>query len=391
MGTGASNLCGHHPEGSAVNVLQLEEETVQCENDGKIDDEPCSTTIGDEIDSGCRLSSGDFDSITDFPLECGRSGQIVAEAIAKAEQLMEDYDILEAEAVLVEALKELEDNAEACTELRQAPVFKSVSDRVAQYDALSSMLTNPNMKTLWESEDGKFELHQEQGTWFDYKMTLNIDAPLSECVATGHELDLVPKAQPLVSGTEKLGPCGKFLMVTLMKLSVVLFRVELLFEVLRVRNKKFGFLAESIRSSFPANGRHIPEKGWRSVRPWVYTANLWMPRGGGQPGTVLVQVTRVDCGLNVPQCVLNFVFRQMASTFMSDLRNSAARAQEAGSPWATRIAEDESGLYRDLRDLETAAQHRRTVTAQTFPGSEVFDRPSRLMPEPVDTRPPSSR
>jgi len=386
-------VCGCHDGQSTVPALPPED----VDADGKVDDGPCSTaTSGGDGSRPTDLSGDELASVSadDLPLDDSNdlANVIVSEAVAKATHLMQDYEVLEAEAVLAAALQQLEGNPQACEELRGAPIFASVLSRVAQYDAICSMMVNPDMKTLWESEDGKFELHQTQGAWFDYKMTLNLDAPLSECICTGEEVDLIPKAQPMVVGTpEKLGPCSKFFTVTLMKLSVIFFRVELLFEVLRVRNRQFGFLTESIRSNFPADGRHIPEKGRRSIRPWIYTANLWMPRGGGQPGTVLVQVCRVDCGMNVPQWVLNFVFRQLASTFMSDLKKSAARAQEAGSPWAQRIADDASGLYQDLRNIEAAAQQRRHVTAQTLPGNEVFDRPLRLLPEPVDTRPPSSR
>lgn len=392
---GSSQLCGYHGGNDAgAEILPVEDEAcgekLGHREPGALSSGR-STATSRSSEELFSAASGSADQLPIDP-QGERNERVIEEAIRKASDLMEDTEILEAEAVLAAALKEMEDSPQACDQLRQSPIFTSVSDRVAQYDAICSMMANDKMRTLWESEDGKFELYQVEGTWFDYKMTLNIDAPLSECIATGQEVDLIPQAQANVSGTpEKLGPCSKFLMVTLMKLSVVLFRVELLFEVLRVRNKKFGFLAESIRSNFPADGRPIPEKGWRSVRPWVYTANVWMPRGGGQPGTVLVQVTRVDCGLNVPQRVLNLVFKQMAPTFMADLRKSAAKAREAGSPWAKRIKEDASGLYRDCRELEASAQQRRTVTAQTFPGSEVFDRPSRLMPEPVDTRPPSSR
>jgi len=317
-----------------------------------------------------------------------------SEALDEAARLMQDYDVLKAEAVLAEALARLEDanSFEALEELRNAPVFADVCERVAQYNAACEMLSNANMTTLFESEDGKFELNQPSSWCFDYRMTVNIDAPLSECLSVGAELDLVPKAQPMVVGVpETIGQFNNFLISTLTKMSVFFFRVELLFEILRVRNHDFGFLVESIRSSFPAAGRRIPERGRRSIRPWVYTTNFWMPRGGGQPGTVLVQVTRVDCTVSVPQFVLNFVFRQLASSFMANLRKSASRALEEGNPWAQRIVADESGLYRSLRELESVAAQRRTVAAQTMPGKEVFDRPWTLQTPKIDTRPPSCR
>lgn len=324
---------------------------------------------------------------------------LAKEALLQAEALMKDYAVLEAEAILSAALSQLEELGEASVldEFRASPTFLEVVDRVAQYDGACDMLTSNNMELLYESADGKFELFQPAGTgtWFEFRMTVNIEAPLSECLATGHELDLLQKAMPLVSEKpQSLSPPHRFLITALSKMSVVFFRVELLTETLRIRNAKHNFMTEVIRSSFPADGRKIPEKalGFRTIRPWVYTINLWMPRGGGEDGTVLVQVTRVDCTVNVPQWVLNKVFRHMAGAFMQDLRKSAAQARQPGSPWAERIVQDQTGLYRDCREIEENAQKREEITAQKMPRlDEMFARPWRLNPPPPDTRPPSSR
>jgi len=274
--------------------------------------------------------------------------------------------------------------------LRDSDIFKRVLEHVAQYDATVEMIFNDKFKTMYENEAGKFELYQENGTWFDYRMTVNVEAPLPECMAVGHELDLVPKAQPMLPAPPlRIGPNNGFLSASLTKMPVLFMQAELLFEALRIRDRRSGFLLESIRSNFPAEGRHIPEKGWRSVRPWIYTANLWVPRGGGKPGTCLVQVTRVDGTMHFPQWILNFVFRQVATSFMKDLRRSTAKALESGSPWAERISKDETGLYDDLRKVEEIASKRPEVS--TLPGREFFEREWRLRPTPVDTRPPSCR
>lgn len=339
------------------------------------------------------------------------AGRMAAEIIAEAERLMEETNVLEAEEVLAQALARLADTS--CAQragesegaagqavdalasagaIRSSAVFGRVQERVAQWDAGCDMLSATNMQVLYESENGKFELFQGNGSWFDYRMTVNLEAPLCACLATCMELDLIPLIQTnFKKPPQILGPTTNHLLRTLASLDVLICRVELLFEILRIPDRKFGFFAESIRSSFPSDGVEIPPKGSWAVRPWIYTTNVWMPRGGEEKGTVLVQVTRVDCGIKVPQFVLDFVFRQISGSYMADLRKGAAKALDPESPWAKRIQEDKHGLYRELRELETVAEKRRAVNAKTMPGKEVFDRSWRLRPTPHDTRPPSSR
>lgn len=312
-------------------------------------------------------------------------GPVVSEALSEAARLMKEARVLDAETVLAKALEALvERGAEATDEvaaLRRSSVFRAVFNRVVQYDAGFEAVATPHMKLLWEAPGSRFELALPGGNCFIYRMSVDIDASLCECLALSNELDLVPKAQPMVGAPELLGPRGQYLLVTLSRMRVLMFSVELLLENLRVHNSSFGFLAESIRSSFPAEGRPIPERNWRSVRPCVKVTNLWVPCGGGRKGTVLVQVNRAEWGFHVPQVVLNFVFRQLASTFMHNLRVGAAAAADPSSPWATRIAEDSSGLYAELRKIEAAAALRPPVTAQTLPLEKLFDRSWRLRPE----------
>lgn len=313
-------------------------------------------------------------------------------AIAKAELHMKDFDVLQAETLLAKTLCRLDSSGlhQAAARLRRSEIFEQVLDLVAQYDGTVEMMFNDKFRTLYENEAGKFEIYQENGTWFDYRMTVNLEAPLAECLSTEHELDLVPKAQKMiVSEPLRIGPNHGFFSAWMAKLPVLFMQADLLFEALRVRDRCKGYLLESIRSDFPANGRYIPPKSWRSMRPWTFTANLWAPRGAGQRGTCLVQVTRVDCMMNIPQWILNFVFRQVASNFMSDLQGSTTKASEGDSPWASRICKDETGLYSELRKVEEAAKGRSEVTG--LPAREFFEREWRLRPKPVDTRPPASR
>lgn len=327
------------------------------------------------------------------------SDELVIEAIEKAQLFMKEFELVEAEEVLAKALHILEEvrgqpeDLLAAKELRTSNIFAMVSERVGQYDAACALLLNEDMQTLWETDTGRFELHQGP-KWFTYRLSIEIDAPLTHCLSTGHEQDLVPEVQTVVASKplviEKLCP---WLYVTLTPLRVIMFRVELIFEFLRVRSRRQGFMVESITSEFPSNDLPIPEKenSWRVLRPWVYTSNLWMPRGGDKPGTILIQVTRVDYGFTAPSFVLNWIFRNMAATMMADARRSAARTSEPGNPWARRIAEDQEGFYQELEKVDMVGSAKPIWESQKLPSKEFFNRKWRLHPKLADTAPPSSK
>lgn len=338
-------------------------------------------------------------------------------ALQRARRLMEPacYDVLGAEEVLAQAAACLEAGdalvsrartdtsgpeprkerlaiEEHAARLRSADVFEEVKERIAQFDAAVDSLCGDDFETLYESEHGKLEIRQsKEGTWFEYRLTVDIDAPLAECLSTGQEMDLVHEAQPLVSSADFVGDGAAFNMKCIYRIPVAFIRAELLLEIVRYRDRRFGFLVEVARSDFCQDGVPVPPKRWGVVRPWVYNTNLWIPRGGGAPGTTIVQVNRVDCTLSLPSWVLSFLFRNMSTRFIRDLRASAAKSAEPGSPWARRIEDDERRLYSEARKVEDAADARPAARLGCLPGQWIFERDWRLRPELVDTRPPSSR
>lgn len=355
----------------------------------------------DDLDFGSALDSPKGE--VDYGLTQQAAEEVVAAAMAKVEALMKDYDILEAESVFAQALDQLgclDQEAAAASpagraaaeQLRASELYKDVLEFVSQYDPTVDMLYSDKYDVLYENKYGKFELYQPEGEqWFDYRMTVNIDASLAECLAPSNELDLVPLAQTAVHEKPvRIGPENDFLKLSITKLPALIFNCELCFESLRVRDKRSGFLLESIRGlSFPARGRTIPEKPWRTIRPWTWVANAWVPRGGGKEGTVLTQVTRVDPGFHVPKWVLSWIFKSLASNFMRDLRDCASKAATEGSPWKKRIEEDKLSFYRGLQEVDKVASMRAEVAG--LPPKAFFEnRLWRLRPQPLNTQPPCS-
>jgi len=347
--------------------------------------------------SSCAASPSNsprhHNSVDDFGAE------EVMKALKSAQTLIEDIRLLDAEQVLAEAQHRLSTTSgcdEHLKELMESEIYKNVVHRVSQFDATVDMLFNADMEVLYESEHGRFDVYQPPGmpTVFDYRMTVSTDAPLSESLSTGVEVDLFQGVVPMVSSTPiDLRSPSAHLMAVMVKFGVMMFRTELLFEAFRVRGgANSDCLVECVSSEFKLpDGKTGPKAAWMAVRPWISTANMWLPRGGGNSGTVLVQVCRVDTQIKVPQSVLNFVFRQLASTLMQNLREGSLKAIDKDSTWAQRIAEDKMGLYAKMRDVEQNAALRKEVTSTTLPGREIFDRPWRLKPKPRDMRPPSAK
>jgi hypothetical protein len=172
-----------------------------------------------------------------------------------------------------------------------------------------------------------------------------------------------------------------FKLVTHSIISVLMFRLEAIFEVFRVANKEFGFLAECIRSEFPLDGLpELPKKAWGVSRVSIDTANIWMPKGGGSPGTLLLQVSRVDLGFPIADKIIKAIVNKAASTLVDNLIKSATRAKEPGTIWQERLARDKEGLYAELKAVEEVAAKRREVSSGSPPELDVFARMGDLAP-----------
>lgn len=328
------------------------------------------------------------------------SREVVSKALERAQALYRlGSEVFAAEEVLCKALHELEkvrgfdEDLGAAEDLRKSPIFDSVSQRVAQFEAAIDLFYTP-MQVLWSNEDGTLELQTDPtGRYFDYRLTLEIEAPLTHCMATATEVDLVPLAQPIMhKAPDTYGEVQPWCIVMMITLRVIL-TVELLMEYIRLPNTKYGYLVELISSEFPEEGRGIPPKpnGFTTLRPWVWTSNLWLPRGNGKTGTVLMQVTRTDAGCRIPSFISNYVFQKICCKFISDVRGSAARVSEDGNPWAPRVESDPEGFYGKLRDVDAAASKRQGHDLRNLPLKKVFDRTWMLHPSKHDCRSPSLR
>mmetsp|Transcript_69563 Transcript_69563/g.201561 ORF Transcript_69563/g.201561 Transcript_69563/m.201561 type:complete len:424 (-) Transcript_69563:164-1435(-) len=344
------------------------------------------------LTENAMTSEGDATMSDKFQGDALVDAALEAASLAMTKQ---EYNVLSAEAELAsteQRLQAMGDSSRLLERLRSATVYKEVRERVAQLDAATEILYNDHMETLFECEYGQFDIcASPDGRWFDYRMTVDIEAPLSEALSTGHEMDFVPQAQPLVNSAQFVGEYSGFSLNSLMRVAVLIFKAELALEIIRNRDHRFGYVLEIVRSEFSHEGLPMPKKAWGAIRPWVYTTNLWLPRGDGKTGCTVVQATRVDCTISVPHWVLNFVFKHMSTSFVEDLRASALKALQPESPWARRIQEDKLGFYKELRKVEEVAHGRREVCSKSIPGREIFERPHRMRPPPVDTRPPSSR
>lgn len=315
-------------------------------------------------------------------------------AEAEATELMKTAEVLRAEAVLSEALRRLAEAGraafgaaaqaavEASDSLRRSPVHMAVMQRTNQYDTLvSHIFGRDDFKLLWEDSQTQlwFRAHPS-GKSFEYKAKAHVAAPLSYCLVSADELDLVPRFEPLLIGApEALGEKRNRLLVTRSLLGVLMFRVEVIIEILRFFDDGYGFMAECIRSDFPAEDIPVPRRSWRNLRIDVFTHNLWFPVGGGQVGTILTQSSTITSPVVLPQSVVSYAMGKMAQNVIRNMREQAAAVPKHGSPWLDRLQRDEVGLYKAAREVEAAADRRAEVSMQSMPGPEVMQRATTLL------------
>merc|ERR1711933_236575 len=138
----------------------------------------------------------------------------------------------------------------AAKTIRESPTYKTVAGRVEQFDSIAGILMPSTFQLKWSTEEASLWLNAPpNATWFEYKVAAFIDAPIQHMFAPLHEIDLQTRFQPmLVSAPQYIGSHSRHLMVTHALVSVLVFRIELLMEVMRFADTKFGFVAERIRS-----------------------------------------------------------------------------------------------------------------------------------------------
>lgn len=350
----------------------------------------------------CNLSSaalsldGDNEASGPSSSRADRSAKV---GIRIVTQLLQENRVLDAEFVLAQALKRLEDagDVQGAAWLCQEPCFRAVARRVCAYDSvgvmmdqLSGRVSDPGGFALqWEKKGARLWLSAEPGaTWFKTRVAIPLEAPLHQCLVASHELDLMPRwMSSLAQVPEPLAKIHRFRQVVYQLQNVMMFKMDVVYEVMRMVNKSYGMLMETMRSEFPLDGITMPERGWITKRVEVAMTSIWLPLGGDSVGTILVQEAHVDLGFQVPSSMLQMLIDGSMPSFLDDFRKGAAMvtealaAEKAGAvgelaPWLERLRRDDQGLYAELREAESAAAMRAPITMDALPGSEVTARPN---------------
>mmetsp|Transcript_6473 Transcript_6473/g.16527 ORF Transcript_6473/g.16527 Transcript_6473/m.16527 type:complete len:629 (-) Transcript_6473:76-1962(-) len=257
-------------------------------------------------------------------------------------------------------------------------VYKDVVMRAGQYQALGRALSVEKGDLCYESNGAQLWVHLPAGaSWLEYRLMCDLgEVPLTQCCAYNFEPDLQKKP---VKGSDKMlkgRGVHPALVVTQAIVSCLACRMEMTVEKFRWYNTEFGFFAESLRSDFPVKDKDEPKaqaksSGLRS-RITVHASQIWMPRGGGQKGTIAVQLFRVDMGSRAARWAASNFASRAAKTLIEELKSSVARAAEKS--YVERIASDKLGLYAQLAKVEVAAEKRQVVSIASLPGEEAIKR-----------------
>lgn len=310
--------------------------------------------------------------------------QVIETLLARASSLLDEFRVLEAHEMLLAAerhLAEASATEEEVMKLHTSAVFRSVASRLEQYlivrdQTLALTVNSEPLSLVWEVEGAKLFVYSPGESWFVLRVVLEIDAPLAHCMVVGNELDLKTAWQPnLAEAPRVLGPRKRLHLITQSITSLLLFKIDVVVEVQRFCNKEFGFLAERLQSTFPAEGIQIPDVQPFAIRIAADSSNLWLPRGGGAEGTVLIHSARLEAGIPIPEEILSVFLSSFASSFVESMRSMAKKPSEPGNPWADRLVLDKDGLYGELFEVEKAANNRQEVSAAHLPSLDIFQIP----------------
>lgn len=299
------------------------------------------------------------------------------EAEASARTLMTDHRVLEAEEVLGRALRSLagcpsREAVKATRDLKASTVYAAVAERARQYDAMSRLgssdfvlVGNWSWARLWFRPGRR---------GFEFRSAVLLEASLASVVAQFFEVDLAPRLFPIFSEPPVSLSRSAMRVVSRMLVGIP-FKVEMVAETLLFCNSDFGLVAARHSSDLPDEGLVIPKPRRWIPRVSMESEHLLLPVGGGNAGTIHVQQTACDLGIPLPDRLVKSFMRTTMPHALQGLRGSVAVASKPGEPWAQRIAEDSSGLYRTLSEVEAAAAKRDSVSLELLCGAEVFQRP----------------
>eukprot|EP00747_Dinoflagellata_sp_TGD_P099970 gnl/TRDRNA2_/TRDRNA2_167902_c0_seq4.p1 gnl/TRDRNA2_/TRDRNA2_167902_c0~~gnl/TRDRNA2_/TRDRNA2_167902_c0_seq4.p1 ORF type:complete len:696 (-),score=103.41 gnl/TRDRNA2_/TRDRNA2_167902_c0_seq4:67-2118(-) len=348
----------------------------------------------DHMSSGCGSSARGQSGTQAQPSSPSSAFEIAKRGIRRARRCMDEYRVLDAEAALIQALSQLEARDDAGTAVQalvRDPLFQQVAARTACYEAAGRMLEQMGRGeleshgfTLVTKDAGaRFWVQADpDATWFKLRMQIHFDAPLHSCIVATNECDLEPRWMTLhVQEPEFFSRKHQLHKVVRCLYSALMCQVDCVFEVVRIMDKNFGMMVESIQSDFPAEEFGVPLKTWVMPRISVDATNVWIPVGGGAEGTILCIDALIDPGFHLPDVAVDFIFKQAAHSIISNFRTTLALMKQPckeGSdenPWQRRLQIDETGLYASMLQLEEAASRRSVVSVRRLPGAETFSRP----------------
>lgn len=308
---------------------------------------------------------------------------VARDAVAQAEKLTaQDLQLLDVEAVLGKAVKRLEQGgkqqAAAAEDLRRSTMYQEVLRYSQLFDSARATLQPTRFKRVWSRDDAEFFVRSAPGaTWFEYKIVAQIDQSLVNCMAPLHERELILKYQPVFVEPHRdlIKPTAHHALVRTLA-RILGFYIETVFELVRISNKDFGYLVEIAKSDFPVKDRlKLPKRPFWSKRIQVDTKNLWLPVGGGETGTIVVSVSRVQVGVPIPSKALRFLANSFTKSILGNIKRGCALSSDETSPWHKRIKRDADGFYRELSGVEESARKRRQISISELPSEDIFDRP----------------
>lgn len=305
--------------------------------------------------SASRLSDGDGTESRGFVPDMPDVD--VDAVLAEVERLVDvSYDVLKAEELLAALEEHLGSENTLWEDILKTPLFERFSRKMDIYKKVG--------EAVCKSTDDWFCVYQDQGqnsTIFGcidpennkclhYRVTAHIPTSLTNVMAIGNEVQLLPAWNSLVvNQPEVIGRRTGHYMVLNYQMSILggMYKVDILNEIRRFSDPRGGYLAEYIESAGKDHPCYKPTlSGYK--RPDTKLQNIWIACGPNH--TTLVQVGKVVLPFTATKWLASTVGGLAGRFIVGGLVKNSMRSVEPGNPWEKLLIEDELGLYARMTD-----------------------------------------
>jgi len=356
--------------------------------------------LADEIEESrenARRSLQRLSAAARISIGCGTAGDdadkqdVDVEAVLdEVERLVDvSYDVLKAEELLAALEEHLGSNSKLWEDILERPFFDRFKRKLDIYTKVGQAVCKATDDWFCVYHDQSWTqtiygcIDKDNNKCLHYRVTVHIPTSLTNVMAIGNEVELLPTWNTLVINEPSvIGRRTAHYMVLNYQMSILggMYKVDILNEIRRFSDPEGGYLAEYIESAGNDHPCYKPTlNGYK--RPDTKLQNIWIACGPKQ--TTLVQVGKVVLPFTATKWLASTVGSLAGRFIVGGLVKNSMRSAEPGNPWEERLAQDVYGLYERMSECVngagSGARSRRKTSMSATEMNEFFsNRSSRI-------------